>query len=1805
MSNDRVQELLAKAKPINQSESSVEENSNTEEQEREKRLQALLSKAKPVSQQEDIVTQDAINKPQGMYGAMARSADPMGLSQPSVKVPEKPKERGLIHPMLEPAVAISKIATYGKAQSELANAVNEFLSSKTTNAPDRRLAAMARGAAPFKQIDMPDVAITEDDEEYKARSEKALEKVFKSAENMRNVVTPEGLMKMQEIIASIPEDASTTEKVATFVKGAATNPSVIRDMIGTSVASSPEGLAIGIVGTAAGSLMGFPMLGGILASMASTYASEDKLAALQILEQEGVDINNPESLIELAQDDARIKDILRKKHARVATMSLVEGILAAASFGVSKYAKGAVGKAVGATIEVGGEGIGEASGIAASGGEMDAIEITAEVVAGSGMQAPQLMNIFAQKEIDKVADVAKEITATDNNLEALDKFNNVPLSDLNQKNATELQTEGEQQSELNKIALVRSQPEKYGFHGGTLGGKSDNLTIGYEGDQPFTGHYFFSDEERASSRGDRSQEGSNEMRAVDFSQYNLLKPSTSEYWVIKNGLKNLYNSLVKDNNLEQKDYLSGVNYALKRINDFSPSLNGKLNPENLKEWFAEWKILKDKNFSTRDFEQSKTERFETFLLKKLGYEGIDVRGLKEEQGDASPDTSSEGSVIFDLKPETVVDLTYRPVNSINDTLVDQIISLTSPLEARMSAKETININELNDVNTKLEATLDNILSNEKISEEQKDLFFEIIQEELNKINNYELVTETQTRKVAEITTRRIPKTTTLQTQKIEDVGLSESARYEYSDNSGGGASNASIKIIEGPDGKKKAVLEASSVDDKGKKKAIGKIILGNVEDLDNGTVNSDMSGNPVSVTIPLSGGRQVTIKDKTFAETLFNKQAIKEDYDPEFFEEEYIKFVGTEEVEVKLPIDQRKSFTKEEMASRGVDVMRNTPTTEEIEAASKRESPVEATKPVALNEQESDVDVDSAETDTEVEEEILDDEDYDPKKVYKNKKLSPQQNADINELNRITDGGKNAKVISKNRNKDTSKRSRRGIGAQIKDSFGEFGAVLKRISKYNEEVGSILRRNIFEPLVNTITALHQEMDALSDIRVYMQKHNITEKERSMVGVYAAAMQYDANDISIGIEKLEQAINNSLKVNKQGLAANTFGAIFSYNSEEKKHLYNSAQKDLQTLQEIKQKLESDPEASILTEKEQGLYDVTKKFYADRFDNFISAIARNHGDKAALKVISESRGEYFHVKALGGYNVKPDKLDVEGGTKKPKIVSSIIGSAKSKKDAKFAFYELDIMKNLEDYVKDYYVETSLHPTISNIKQFVEDPKLGKIIGPDNTNSIIDSLDAFNRQKRGLINQINLFKILDKARANYITVTLTDIDQIGKQTLSGFAAASMILGVNNPTAAFKTMKYTMPLAKVKDVDGSEIFIDDWMEKYANPLFTRGHSMAHNYQIEKQPGKVVMAGSLEDKLSTLSEATNSGMIRRPDYIAARTVFIADYLRRGGKFESPNQDLITSALATQSAVQGANDISLGGRIYINKSEGLRFTAKAFLTFMGFPLAQLVTLANAGPHVIASGAARREAGAALGSMIGFAYAAVIMRSIKDELWDFVFDEDEKPMGEDEGDDNSLFTDQYITDENFHKFVIAKGFLDGTAGTVPILGDATAHVVNNMKIFRGEDIEEEKDNMMSLSDLLNTKDGVVDPKLYKIMYEQHNYGIAEYTSLLGVGYGEPINRMMNLAVIASRLLEDDSNISDELVDIYLLEMAKAANEIGLLQTIPGVKHLPFRGVINGLAKRNLKAMKREYLIDAQQEDPSITSFNKAVEYRSKE
>ena len=226
-----------------------------------------------------------------------------------------------------------------------------------------------------------------------------------------------------------------------------------------------------------------------------------------------------------------------------------------------------------------------------------------------------------------------------------------------------------------------------------------------------------------------------------------------------------------------------------------------------------------------------------------------------------------------------------------DNIFGQDRSLNNVSE-RAGRKERINEQEIEDAINDGYAMLDEIEANDNLSEQDKAMMSELIEDQIETLEGYELQTKTETRKVAKTKTVRTVKKTprkTEPTREKEFVG----AKAVYSDNKGGGGRGVVTKE-EGPDGKNYYIIETADGQ---------KILLGEESTLFNETtINRDENGNPVSITTPVGkDGKQVTIKNPEVAEIFDIEQGKQEEFDEQIFEETYIEVVGEEDVEVLSP----------------------------------------------------------------------------------------------------------------------------------------------------------------------------------------------------------------------------------------------------------------------------------------------------------------------------------------------------------------------------------------------------------------------------------------------------------------------------------------------------------------------------------------------------------------------------------------------------------------------------------------------------------------------------------------------------------------------------------------------------------------------------------------------------------------------------------------------------------------------------------------------------------------------------------------
>ena len=169
--------------------------------------------------------------------------------------------------------------------------------------------------------------------------------------------------------------------------------------------------------------------------------------------------------------------------------------------------------------------------------------------------------------------------------------------------------------------------------------------------------------------------------------------------------------------------------------------------------------------------------------------------------------------------------------------------------ATISVAKGESINEV-DLEDSINEAYDYLSEIENDKTEDAEIMRSLVEDEIEKLENYDNITETQTRKIAEEkTVRTVKKTPRKTSPKREKDFVGKKATY--SDNKGAGG-RGSIIIQEGPDGRDYYVIEQAKDT---------KVILGRRDKaFSDGVVNFDENNNPASVTFPMSEGKKVQVQ---------------------------------------------------------------------------------------------------------------------------------------------------------------------------------------------------------------------------------------------------------------------------------------------------------------------------------------------------------------------------------------------------------------------------------------------------------------------------------------------------------------------------------------------------------------------------------------------------------------------------------------------------------------------------------------------------------------------------------------------------------------------------------------------------------------------------------------------------------------------------------------------------------------------------------------------------------------------------------
>ena len=382
--------------------------------------------------------------------------------------------------------------------------------------------------------------------------------------------------------------------------------------------------------------------------------------------------------------------------------------------------------------------------------------------------------------------------------------------------------------------------------------------------------------------------------------------------VTRQGRKGKYGGLYTYDNLEDIKTFSQANNTK---NTFGITLNKGV---EIKEY-------------TGSIERLNKEKLEE--LRQQGYQVVKGKSLFGRTEIIIIDKSAIKSIENHTEINAKYDAELKALKE-QSTFKEPVIVETPNLDgvsSRATKGELINEAEIETAVNEAYDALDSIEKDDSISEQDKAILTELYEDEIQRLENYDKTTTTETRKVAEEKTVRTVKKTprkTIPSREKDFVGKTA----KYRDNKGGGQSGK-IAIVETPDGKEYYVLETA-----GKKEVVGfkeeadgkvilkdgkpvrkvatmdssrhKVILGETKNVfSDAVVNFDAKGSPVSVTFPSKSGSQVTVFDPEIAMEFEIEKAKNTEYDEQVFEETYIEFVAEEKVEVLKPKTQ--SSTKE------------------------------------------------------------------------------------------------------------------------------------------------------------------------------------------------------------------------------------------------------------------------------------------------------------------------------------------------------------------------------------------------------------------------------------------------------------------------------------------------------------------------------------------------------------------------------------------------------------------------------------------------------------------------------------------------------------------------------------------------------------------------------------------------------------------------------------------------------------------------------------------------------------------------------
>ena len=766
----------------------------------------------------------------------------------------------------------------------------------------------------------------------------------------------------------------------------------------------------------------------------------------------------------------------------------------------------------------------------------------------------------------------------------------------------------------------------------------------------------------------------------------------------------------------------------------------------------------------------------------------------------------------------------------------------------------------------------------------------------------------------------------------------------------------------------------------------------------------DKEGNPVTVTITANFEKgkikgMPKIKAESEGTKLIPRKEARdreiriEDYKKENFEIEK-RAVEAREAERKAELEEYeatdidKSQLVEDAAIEAEESIEDTNTENAIVSGEVEDvSDQDITK--SLNEQNIGV-KDGGDFDAQFDEngEYIDEEFTDLDFDAKTAKKIEAKRIKVERDNNIESNKRKASVKAKDYEEVTNKRKRSKIplikGIQklgdaasdlLAHATESMPAWVDRISKKGE-LTKLISRDFRLPMDKIDVVIHDNVKAVQD-----GLSSILENSNEQVDPFKMWVYATLNEKSGSFQSRKKSIHKSLENANEMSIWDDFIEKFKKGDQEK-------------AAELIREYEANPE-EFLNGVETEVYDYARDYHERTHSAKKEASRKYYGRD--LDYIEN----YSHKKVLGGKNFKPEDTSEMLITRfLDDDFISAAESASTKKRGKTSkvVYDTDFLASFISSVKGTETDIHMAPVVSEMKALLEDKNLKKNLGEKNANGL----------KKYIKNAIGTKKGGTSIRSSVID----QVDPLGKSTkaFSSFSSTVKKSMLSLPSQYAKQLLPALggvaatysPDITAKAISLAVSAPESWIKEHAPSLYMRKEHLNH-LVLEavspdvSGPGRGFM--SAQKNLERMADKTTGIFLGSSDYSAAKLVFFADYINRGGTLESPDSDKVALAVNTQENAQGISSIDYAPPMFISGDPLMNVLVKSALSFTLMPLNITRQLINNAPKAFTdANSARLTAMATLNGFIFNATSQAIVELL-DEARDTVFGEDDE---EDEG-----------------------------------------------------------------------------------------------------------------------------------------------------------------------------------------------------------